>query len=123
MERTSTQNIALAQAKGRKRWLNRDRLTAILLLSPSVVAIAVFVYGFIAWSGYVSLSNWNTLTPDYTFIGFKNYATIFNSGRFQTNIRNLIVFTSFFLVACLVLGLLLAVLVDARIRAESFFRS
>src|SRR6266540_2549494 len=123
MEQTGTQNIALAQSKRRKRWLNRDRLTAILLLSPSVIAIAVFVYGFIAWSGYVSVSNWNTLTPDYTFVGFKNYQTIFNSGRFQTNIRNLIVFTTFFLFSCLVLGLTLAVLVDSRIRAESFFRS
>ena len=36
MEQTSTQNIAIAQSKRRKRWLNRDRLTAILLLSPSV---------------------------------------------------------------------------------------
>ena len=51
MAQTSTQNIAIAQAKRRKRWLNRDRLTAILLLSPSVIAIAIFVYGFIAWIG------------------------------------------------------------------------
>jgi glucose/mannose transport system permease protein len=123
MAQTSTQNIAITQAKRRRRWLNRDRLTAILLLSPSVIAIAIFVYGFIAWSGYVSLSNWNTLTPDYSFVGLKNYQTIFNSGRFQTNIRNLIVFTTFFLVSCLILGLWLAMLVDSRIRAESFFRS
>ena len=72
MEQTSTQNVTIAQAKQRKRWLNRDRLTAILLLSPSVIAIAIFVYGFITWSGYVSLSNWNTLTPDYSFVGLKN---------------------------------------------------
>ncbi|MGF2075815.1 sugar ABC transporter permease, partial [Enterococcus casseliflavus] len=85
-------------------------LTAILMLAPSVIAIAVFVYGFIAWTGYVSLSAWNQITPDYTFVGFENYVSIFNSGRFQTNIRNLIVFTAFFLFACLVLGLTLAVL-------------
>src|SRR5689334_14531525 len=107
MAQTTTRNIAITQAQRRKRWLNRDRLTAIALLSPSIVAIAIFVYGFIAWSGYVSLSNWNTLTTDYSFAGLKNYQTIFNSGRFQTNIRNLIVFTTFFLCSCLVLGMLL----------------
>jgi ABC-type sugar transport system permease subunit len=54
---------------------------------------------------------------------FENYLTIFNTGRFQTNIRNLIVFTVFFLAACLIIGLLLAVLIDSRVRFEGFFRS
>jgi glucose/mannose transport system permease protein len=123
MQTVGTQDIAVNRATGRKRWLNRDRLTAILMLAPSIIAIAVFVYGFIAWTGYVSLSAWNQITPDYTFVGFQNYVAIFNSGRFQTNIRNLIVFTAFFLFACLALGLTLAVLVDSRVRGEAFFRS
>ncbi|NJL33890.1 MAG: sugar ABC transporter permease, partial [Chloroflexaceae bacterium] len=51
--------------------------------------------------------------------------SIFNTGRFQTNLRNTIVFTSFFLVGCLGLGLALALLVDAcrnRI-SEAVFRT
>lgn len=123
MQQAKTQEVALPRTGRRKRWLTRDRLTALLMIAPSVIAVAIFVYGFIAWTGYVSLSAWNGLRPDYTFVGLENYATVFNTGRFQTNVRNLIVFTVFFLTACLVIGLTLAVLVDSRIRGEPIFRS
>jgi glucose/mannose transport system permease protein len=93
------------------------------MITPSVIAIAIFVYGFIGWTGYVSLSAWNQIKADYTFVGLENYQSIFNSGRFQTNIRNLIVFTTLFLFTCLALGLTLAMLVDSKVKGEAFFRS
>ncbi|GAB4181605.1 MAG: sugar ABC transporter permease [Roseiflexaceae bacterium] len=116
---------AQAQPVARKaRRFDRDRLIALLMIAPSVVAIAVFVYGFIGWTGIVSLTRWEGLSqPSYEFIGLTNYAEVFNTGRFQTNVRNMIVFTAFFLVACLVIGLMLAVFLDSRIKGESFFRS
>lgn len=103
--------------------LDRDRVTALLMLAPSVIAIAIFVYGFIAWTGYVSLSAWNGITPDYTFVGLENYRTLFNTGRFQTDLRNTIIFTLFFVTLTLFAGLALALMVDARVRGESIFRS
>lgn len=93
------------------------------MIAPSLLAIGVFVYGFIAWTGYLSLTNWNSLASDFSFVGLKNYATVFNQGRFQTNIRNLIVFTTLFLSACLAIGLVLAIMVDAVGRGEAFFRT
>jgi glucose/mannose transport system permease protein len=123
MQRTKTQEFVGARAVRRRRWLNRDRLIALLMIAPSAIAIAVFVYGFIGWTGYISLTKWTGITADYTFIGFKNYIDTFNTGRFQTDIRNTIVFTLFFLVGCLSLGLLLAILVDSHIRGEAIFRT
>ena len=105
-----------------RRW-NTDRIAAILMIAPSVIAIAIFVYGFIGWTGFVSLVNWRSLDPDYTLVGLRNYAAIFSQQRFQTDIRNTIVFTLFFLVGCLSVGLLLAVMLDSKIRAEGVFRS
>jgi glucose/mannose transport system permease protein len=112
-----------AAAERRPGWLNRDRITAMLMIAPSIIAIGVFVYGFIAWTGFVSLTRWNGILPDYTFVGLENYVDVFNTGRFQTNIRNLLVFTVFFLTSCLVIGLGLALLVDSAGKAESIFRS
>src|SRR5215210_4306554 len=123
MQRVDTRAAPVARVARRRGWLTQDRLIAIAMLTPSVVAIAVFVYGFIGWTGYVSLSAWNTLKPDYTFVGFANYASVFQEPRFWANVRNLVVFTAFFLIACLALGLALALMVDARIRGEAFFRS
>ncbi len=105
------------------RRLTWDRVVSVLLLMPSVVAIAVFVYGFIGWTGYVSLSNWDQLRPDFTFVGLRNYARLFRHVRFQADVRNTVVFTLFFLSACLIIGLLLAILLDQHVRGESVFRS
>lgn len=103
--------------------LNWDRGTAIALIIPSVLAIGVFVYGFIGWSALVSVSAWDQLRPDYTFVGLSNFKELFNNFRFQADIRNMVVFTLFFIVSSLIIGLILAILLDRRIRGENLFRS
>ncbi len=100
-----------------------DRALAALLLLPSVVAVGVFVYGFIAWTAYVALSNWNSFVPDLSFAGARNFVTLFQSFRFQIDLRNTVVFTVTFVVGCLVLGLILAIGLDQRVRGEAFFRN
>ncbi len=105
------------------RQMSRDRLYSILLITPSVLAIAVFVYGFIGFTGYSSLSKWNSLTPDFTFVGLRNYSKLFTLDRFLCDLRNTVTFTVLFLAACLVLGLFLALLLDQRVKGEGIFRS
>jgi glucose/mannose transport system permease protein len=101
-----------------------DRALALLVLAPSVAAIAVFVYGFIAWSAYVSLSDWSGIIAQrLRLIGLQNYLSIFNQGRFQTDIRNTVVFTVLFVLCTLVLGLVLALMVDARVKGEAIYRT
>jgi len=107
----------------RKRWLKGERLITLMLLLPSVIAVAVFVYGFIGWTGYVSMSNWNQLLPDYTFVGLRNFFKLFAHPRFQIDLRNLAVFTALFLTGSLAIGFLLAVLLDRKVRGEGFFRT
>ena len=101
---------------------SKDRLLSFALVSPSILAIAIFVYGFIGWSARVSLSAWQGLLPDFTWVGLENYLELFQDRRFQIDIRNTAVFTVLFLVACLVIGLFLAVLLDQRLRGEDLFR-
>ncbi|MFD1136498.1 carbohydrate ABC transporter permease [Paenibacillus urinalis] len=100
-----------------------DTVWGILLLMPSLIAIGIFVYGFISWTGYVSLSNWNSLVKDLSFAGLKNFAFLFQDFRFQSDIRNTIMFTVLFIFACLAIGLLLAMLVNSKIKGEGFFRN
>ncbi|MCS7087274.1 MAG: sugar ABC transporter permease [Thermoflexales bacterium] len=114
---------ALATSALRRRAVQRDRLIAVLMLVPSILAIAVFVYGFIAYTAYVSMSNYTTARIDLSFVGLDHYVRLFGERRFQENIRNLIVFTLFFLAVCLVFGLALALMVDAHVKGESVFRA
>lgn len=107
----------------RKRRLTKDQWTAIAFLIPSFLLILVFVYGFIGWTGYVSLSNWNTLVPDFSFAGLKNYIFLFQDFRFQADLRNTLFFTVLFIGLVIILGMGIAILIDQKLKGESIFRN
>ena len=100
-----------------------ETVLSISLLLPSIIAVAIFVYGFIGWSIRVSLSQWKGLLPDYTWVGLKQYIDLFqNDPRFVIDVRNTVVFTVGFILGCLILGLGMAILLDHRLKGEAIFR-
>ena len=100
-----------------------ERVLSMALLFPSIVAVGIFVYGFIGWSVRVSMSKWQGLLPDYTFVGLEQYVRLFNHDqRFLIDVRNTAVFTVGFILGCLILGLGLAILLDQRLWGEALFR-
>lgn len=107
----------------KKKGLSKDHWTAIAFLIPSIILILIFVYGFIGWTGYVSLSNYNSLVPDFSFAGLKNYIYLFNDFRFQADLRNTLFFTILFIGLVIVMGLGLAILIDQKLKGESIFRN
>ena len=100
-----------------------DKWTPILFVTPSIVAVGIFIYGFIGWTGFISFTKWNDVLPDYTLVGFENYRKLFTNMRFQIDLNNTLVFTVIFVTSCLLIGLLLAVLIDQRIKGEGIFRN
>jgi len=99
--------------KPRSPWARRfERYLPILLLLPSILAMGIFVYGFIAWTGWVSVSNWTTFVRDLSFGGFDAYTRLFSDFRFLSGLRNVIVFTVLFVGVSVVIGLSLAMLLD-----------
>jgi glucose/mannose transport system permease protein len=107
----------------RPRWLRSDMAIAVLVLSPSMIAVAVFIYSFIVWSFFISGTKWNSAVVDLTWVGLDNWVNIFTNDRFQTDIRNLVLYAAGFMSQCIVLGFLLAVLLDQKIKSESLFRT
>lgn len=100
-----------------------ETVLSIALLAPSILAIAIFVYGFIGWSIRVSLSKWKGLNPDYTWAGLQQFHDLFvNNPRFLIDIRNTGMFTVGFILGCLVIGLGLAILLDQKLKGENIFR-
>ena len=97
----------------------------LLILLPSLLATAIFVYGFIGVSFYFSLTDWRTLAVDLSIREplFQTYLDMFKMPRFQADLRNTVVFTTLFLVLAMALGLFLAILLDRQLRGRSFFRS
>jgi glucose/mannose transport system permease protein len=103
--------------------LRGDKTIAILVLIPSMVAVAIFIYLFIAYTFYVSVVKWPTLLPDYTFVGLQNWLNMFQDMRFQIDMRNLVLYAAGFMTQCIVVGFVLASLLDSKIRSEAVFRT
>jgi len=93
-----------------------------IVLGPTLLCFLVFVYGFIAWTAVLSFTK-SRLLPNYTFVGFAQYATLFENERWWVAVKNLFVFGGLFILVCLAIGLLLAILLDQKIRAEGLLRS
>jgi glucose/mannose transport system permease protein len=102
----------------------RTWLPGLLLLSPSIVAILVFVYGLIGWNIKVSLSNRHSALPDDSFAGLQTFRTLlFDDERWSGAVRHIIMFTVVFVVGTLVMGAIIALLLDKGVRGEGVFRS
>lgn len=93
-----------------------------LVLSPSFVCVLVFVYGFIAWTAYLSFSK-SRILPNYQLVGLKQYQALFESERWWGSAHNLLIYGVLFVVICMALGLLLAILLDQKIRFEGGIRT
>ncbi|MBO9412000.1 MULTISPECIES: sugar ABC transporter permease [unclassified Ruegeria] len=93
-----------------------------VVLAPSFIAVLIFVYGFIGWTAWVSLTR-SKLLPKYEIKGFIQYERLFESPRWDTAINNLYLFGTLFIVIAMVLGLLLAILLDQKIRVEGAIRT
>lgn len=93
-----------------------------LVIAPSFLISVLFIYGLIAWNGYLSLSA-SRLLPNYEFVGLEQYATLFESERWWVALRNLGIFATLFIGGGMAIGLLLAILLDQKIRAEGALRT
>jgi len=98
-----------------QQWLPR------LVLAPSFLLVLVFVYGFILYTGYLSFTD-SRMLPSYGWVGFENYSKLFSLRHWNTALVNLAIFGILYIAVCSVLGLLLAILLDQKIRAEGVIR-
>jgi glucose/mannose transport system permease protein len=117
--------IPAVEASERKGRARGESLVPKLLLSPSLLAILIFVYGFIGMTIWVSFSNWRSATMDLSLADnpFETYRRLFSMSRFQIDLRNAIIFTVLFLLISVVAGLTLALLLDQSVFGRSVFRN
>ncbi|MEJ7839778.1 MAG: sugar ABC transporter permease [Thermomicrobiales bacterium] len=112
------------QPPPRRRGIS-ERWLSPLILSPSLIALFIFVYGFIGMTVWISFSNWRTPSRDLSIIEplFATYQRLFETTRFQIDIRNTLIFTLFFLVGSVGVGLLLAIVLDQAIPGRAILRN
>ena len=94
-----------------------------LTLLPSLILVAVSVYGFILLTMVLSLTRSKMLPRFDRWEGFANYAKVWNHPRWEVAMENFAIFGILYIGGTLVIGLTLAVFLDQRIRAEGALRT
>lgn len=92
-----------------------------IVLSPSFFLVIVFVYGFIAYTGWLSFTD-SKMLPSHNLVGLENYEKLFRLRHWNTALNNLAVFGTLYIGICSVLGLTLAIFLDQKIRGEGLIR-
>jgi glucose/mannose transport system permease protein len=93
-----------------------------LLISPSAILSLVCIYGFIMFTIYLSFTT-STMMPSYELTGTANYERLLGLENWRVSLINLGTFAVLYILIAGVLGLVFAILIDQKIRAESLFRS
>jgi glucose/mannose transport system permease protein len=100
----------------RTAWLPR------LVVAPSFILSFLFIYGLMAWNGYLSVSA-SRLLPNYEFAGLAQYEALWDNERWWVALKNLGIFGGLFIGGAVALGLLMAILLDQKVRAEGVLRT
>jgi glucose/mannose transport system permease protein len=101
-------------------WL-RDALPK-LVLSPSFAIVLIFVYGFILFTLYLSFTD-SRILPSFGWVGLENYRKLFSVRAWGIAVNNLLIFGSLYIIISCAIGLLLAIFLDQKVRAEGFIRT
>ena len=111
--------MALQTNKRFSTWIG-----GFLFVLPSIVAVAIFVYGMIAWTIRISMTNRISASiKEPKFVGIQNYRDLLTDSRFTHAFENLLKFTLVFIVGTTIAGFIMALLLEKGIKGEGFFRS
>ncbi|MGW0200674.1 carbohydrate ABC transporter permease [Nonomuraea sp. NPDC003201] len=99
----------------------RARLTAWLFIAPLLLVNLLVVAGPGLMSVYYSFTDWDGL-DEARFVGLANYATLFGSPDFRGALLHNLLWTAFFLVVPMSMGLLGAFLLSRIQRGQLLFR-
>ena len=102
--------------------LRLTRITPYTALLPMALVAALGYLGAGLWTFYISLTGSRTF-PSGHFIGLAQYHRLFDNERWMLSLHNLAAYGILFVLACLVIGFLLAVFIDQNVKGEGVFRT
>ena len=100
----------------------RTQLQGMLFILPAILFFLIFKYGPMVWAILLSFTNYD-IVREPQYIGMSNYVSIFQDPIFLQALHNTLVYIVGSTIAIVVLGLGLALLINAGIRGSRFFMS
>lgn len=100
-----------------------EALTGYAMIAVPMVLFLLLQIGSVVYALYISLWKWNVRSGPVTFLGLKNYQALVNDPIFIRAIQNSIYYAVVWVPLTMVIGLFLAVIVNQKIRGQTFFRA
>lgn len=101
----------------------REALWALIFISPWIVGFLIFQAGPMLWSLWLSFTDYDPLVPITNFIGFENYQEMLNDPLVAASLWNTFYFTIFNVPGTIIIGLVLASMLNKIGRAAGFFNT
>lgn len=100
-----------------------EALAGYLFVAVPMALFLVLNIGALLYAVYISVWRWNLRTGPVTFLGIKNYLDVLDDPTFQRAVQNSVYFTLVWVPLTMAIGLFLAVVVNQKIRGQTFFRA
>ena len=98
------------------------RITPWVALLPLALTVLLAYLGTTLWSLRMSVSSARTFASD-DFVGLQQFERLFSNERWLQSLYNLAVYGTLFITACMVIGFLMAVFIDQKVRGEGLLRT
>ncbi|EOH77748.1 carbohydrate ABC transporter permease [Enterococcus malodoratus] len=98
-----------------------NALWICLFLLPSLIGFLTFIIYPVFYSLGVSFTEWDLINP-IKFIGLKNYQSLLKDANFWNSLKNTFIFIIGYLPSVMIIGLLVALLLNSKIRLKPVFR-
>ena len=100
-----------------------ENLLPKLVVAPAFVLGFAFIYGLMIWNGVLSLTG-SRMLPNYdNFVGLEQYARLWEMDRWYVALKNLGLFSVLYVGGSMAVGMVLAIFLDQKIRAEGWLRT
>ncbi|WP_246727340.1 carbohydrate ABC transporter permease [Rhizobium leguminosarum] len=96
--------------------------SAMIALLPCWLIVLVAYLGTMVWTVVLSFTSSRSF-PTYDFVKITQYERLFRTSRWLVSLENLFIFGVLFIVGCLIIGFLLAILLDSNIRGQGLLRT
>ena len=100
-----------------------EALAGYLFVAGPMALFLVLNIGALLYAVYISVWRWNLRTGPVTFLGIQNYLDVLDDPTFQRAVQNSVYFTLVWVPLTMAIGLFLAVVVNQKIRGQTFFRA
>ena len=102
--------------------LGREKFWLWALLTPTFIGLIFGALGSVVATVLLSFANWDLLTPP-SWAGAVNYINLFTDKKLMSSLINTLQFTAMYVPGVVIISLLIAVLLNCKIRGLGFFRT